>query len=96
MSSNLHRCLLHNSWAIYYIIPAIFGDTFLNSDGRQVSTKDIAEQHCLEDFGGAIPTLQDWFGDVEMKPWMNGIGRPPSYISLTKNSEKDIEVKHND
>ncbi len=32
----------------------------------------------MEDFGGFIPTLQDFLGELEFRPWMNGLGDPPS------------------
>ena len=67
-----HRMILHNSFASQHIIPRIFGRTIINSDGREVSTKDIAEQHILEDYGHKfIPTLQDWCENLKFQPWMN-------------------------
>jgi len=89
---NCHRAVYHNSFAIYHIIPAIFGDTFVNSVGRTVSTKDVAELHCLEDFGGVIPTLQDWLEGIPMAPWMSGIGKPPSAMQIPKDSEVQFTV----
>ena len=54
----------------------------VNSDGRAVPVRSIAEQHILEDFGGFIPTLQDYLCAMEYKPWMNGQGDPPSRTGL--------------
>jgi hypothetical protein len=75
-----HRALTHNSWFISVIIEKIFGHLITNSDGKQVSTRDIAEQHVLEDFGNRfIPTVCDYLGDLEFVDWMNG--------TLNKNKE---------
>lgn len=91
MADNRHRMVTHNAW---YIAPdgpleRIFGKTIINSDGRIVHVRDVGEQHCLEDFGGVIPTLQDWATAVESKPWMSGMGRPPS----CENQMGDREVR---
>ena len=83
--SNLHRVIFHHSFGSSFIIPKVFGSTITNSDGKIVSTKDIAEQHILEDFGGKfIPTIQDYLQDTPYQEWMNN-GRfafPPSYNGI--------------
>ena len=57
----------------------MFGVSFVNSDGRTVITRDVAEQHCLEDYGGRfIPTLQDFLQEMNYVPWMHGHGLPTS------------------
>lgn len=44
----------------------------MNSDGRKVHVRDVAEQHVLEDFRGRfIPTLQDYLETIQVKPWMD-------------------------
>lgn len=77
---NRHRVITHNAWFIGPDGPLerIFGVTIKNSAGRDVSVRDIGEQHCLEDFAGSIPSLQDWIMSINMAPWMSGLGRPPS------------------
>ena len=79
-SDNRHRCILHNIWAVNNILPKIFGDTIINSDGREVSVRDIGEYHLNDDFRGRfIPNLSDYLENLEMKDWMNnGMGDPPS------------------
>ena len=79
-ADNRHRAITHNAW---YIGPdgpleLIFGVTLENSDGKKIPVRSVAEQHVLEDFGGCIPTLQDFLGAIEAEPWMNGYGAPPS------------------
>jgi hypothetical protein len=31
----------------------------------------IAEHHILEDCGGRIPTVADWFRQIQAQPWMS-------------------------
>lgn len=87
IGDNRHRCLTHNSWFISADGPLerIFGVVIKNSDGRQVSVRDVGEQHILEDFGMRfIPTPQDYLQEMEMVPWMNNDrnGVPPSSKKL--------------
>ena len=64
-----HRAILHNSFGCY-LVEQIFGITITNSDGRTVSTRDIAEQHILDDLG-YIPTVEDWLKELPVKDWMS-------------------------
>ena len=95
---NRHRGLTHNSWFIGTILPKIFGETyFRESDGKPVQTRDIGEQHTLEDFKMRfIPTVQDYFENMEFQDWMqNGMGEaPPSHkkIALRRKEESKIPV----
>lgn len=80
-----HRALTHNTWFISVILPKIFGNTFVNSEGRTVSVVDVGEQHCLEDNGMKfIATPQDYLADLPLAPWManGGGGLPPSCKGL--------------
>lgn len=85
---NRHRALTHNSWFISNVIERVFGHTIVNSAGRKVSTREIAEIHVLEDFGMKfIPTAQDYLSEMELKDWMNnaqGGTAPPSAPDSTK------------
>lgn len=94
IADNRHRALTHNAWFIMTVIPRVFGHTFINSAGREVSSRDVAEQHVAEDYGMKfIPTAQDFLQEVPYKAWMhNGRhGFPPSqsHIKVTK-------IKNND
>lgn len=95
ISDNRHRALTHTSWFIMYILPRIFGETFKISTGKVISTRDIAEQHILEDFGGKfIPTVQDYFQEMEFKPWMqNGKDYPPSFQKAKSLHTKKLPVE---
>jgi hypothetical protein len=63
-----HRAILHNAFGIY-IAERIFGATITNSDGKQVPTRVVAEQHVKEDLGW-IPTVQDWMKHLGHEEWM--------------------------
>lgn len=65
------------------------GTTIKNSDGREVSVRDIAEQHVLEDFGMKfIPSAQDYIQEMEMKSWMNnGMGEAPTSFRKIENNK---------
>jgi len=65
-----HRALRHHSQGIFEC-ERVFGKTITNSDGRVVPVRYIGEQHVMEDCGGRIPTVQDWFQNIKMETWMN-------------------------
>ena len=93
IADNRHRALTHNAWFISTIIPRVFGETIARHSDRQiVSTRDIAEQHVLEDYGMKfIPSAQDFLQEIEYKGWMqNGMGRPNSAEKLKLNDFKKV------
>lgn len=64
-----HRMLLHNSWGIF-LVEKIFGVLWIReSDGKQVPTRAILEQHVLEDLG-FIPSLEQCFHNLPLEEWM--------------------------
>lgn len=89
IADNRHRALTHNSWFLSHVLERVFGHVIVNSNGRQVSVREIGEQHVLEDFGlRFIPSAQDFLGEMEMKSWMNnghGGTWPPSFDRIAKN-----------
>lgn len=97
---NRHRALTHNAWFIGTILPRVFGETFRRkSDNKIVNTRDIGEQHVLEDFKMRfIPTAQDFIQEMDFLPWMqNGMGEAPSSHkkikgnkNITKPEDKEI------
>lgn len=95
-----HRALTHNSWFIGVILPRIFGETFRReSDNEIVNTRDIGEQHVLEDYKMKfIPTVSDFLAELPLLPWMNnGAGDPPhSHKQFIKEVEEDKEDKEDD
>lgn len=46
-----HRALLHNTLGCY-IAERVLGITRVNSDGKEYSVRDVAEQHVKDDMGG--------------------------------------------
>lgn len=63
-----HRAIFHSAFGCF-IVEKVFGTTITNSDGKEISTRDIAEDHILEDLG-CIPTLQDWLSEMTFQEWM--------------------------
>lgn len=87
LPTKFHRAFTHNAWFIGTVIERVFGSTITVGKGgnkKEVSVRDIAEQHVLDDFGGKfIPTMQDWADAMEFYGWMdNGAGLPPSVQDL--------------
>ena len=69
-----HRAVLHSTFGIY-LAEQLFGHNITNSEGKEVSVRGIAEDHVAEDFGGKIPTIQEWLSELPLKPWMEGKGQ---------------------
>jgi hypothetical protein len=65
-----HRALLHSSFGCF-LVEQMFGTYFKNSDGDLISTRDIAEEHILQDLG-FIPTVEKYLGNMAIQPWMSG------------------------
>lgn len=65
-----HRAILHSSFGIF-ILEKIFGTYITNSDGKEVSVRDIGEDHVLQDLG-TIPTVEKWLRKLPIEPWMSG------------------------
>lgn len=65
-----HRAIFHSAFGCF-VVEKVFGTYFVNSAGRQVSVRDIAEDHILEDLG-FIPTLEKWFVNMPIERWMGG------------------------
>ena len=84
-----HRALTHNAWFLF-ILEKIFGHTITNCDGKEVSVRDIGEDHVVEDLG-FLPSAQDYLRHMTIEGWMeNGKrGFPDSLQTLgfTKNKE---------
>lgn len=75
-----HRAVLHSAFGIY-IAEQVFGHLIKNSDGRDVSVRDVGEQHVLEDLG-TIPSLDDWLKCMELQPWMGGPSKKTRTVVL--------------
>lgn len=97
-----HRAIFHSAFGCF-IVEKVFGVTIINSDKQEVSTRDIAEDHILEDLG-KIPTLQDWLSEMEFKDWMlspenrkkiakEAIHNPCLEIKFPEEDKKEVEEK---
>lgn len=51
-----HRVILHNSFGVALAVQ-MFGETFVNSEGKTVPIRGIFEDHIIED-QGFIPSLE--------------------------------------
>lgn len=89
VADSRHRALLHSTFGIF-LCEKVFGHIIKNSDGKEVSVRDIAEQHILEDFHFKfIPTPQDYLENMELQPWMvNAISGEPNSAKKAKFSLK--------
>lgn len=65
-----HRAILHSSLGCY-LAEQVFGVYIKNSDGKDVSVRDVAENHIIEDLG-FIPTVERWLRNLPFEPWMGG------------------------
>jgi len=65
-----HRAILHNAWGIF-LLEHMYGTHFLNSEGKEVSVRDIGEQHVLDDLG-RIPSLSECLAELPHQDWFGG------------------------
>lgn len=65
-----HRAIFHSTLGCF-IVEKVFGTILVNSEGKSVCTRDIAEQHCIEDLG-IIPSVEQWLRNMRLEPWMGG------------------------
>ena len=77
-----HRAMLHNSFGIY-IAERVFGTNIPLSGGGYASTRDVAENHILQDMG-TIPTVQDYLQYLPMLDWLGGRKREKVVIRLSE------------
>lgn len=85
-----HRSLLHHSLGIY-ICEKVFGKTFVNSAGRTISVRDVAEQHVLDDLG-FIPSPSDYLKNMKIQKWMGGNIAKSKYIQ--KKRQRCLKLKN--
>jgi len=75
-----HRALLHSSFGCF-VVEKVFGTYIVNSDGKDVSVRDIAEEHVIDDLG-FIPTVERWLEKLPIETWMSGSVKKTRKISL--------------
>lgn len=65
-----HRAILHSAFGCF-IVEQVFGRTRVNSEGREYSPRDVAEDHIIQDLG-FIPTVEQYLRCMSLEPWMSG------------------------
>lgn len=82
ISDSTHRMVLHNSFGIF-LCEQVFGEIIAtkdgfkkmpyitNSNGKQISVRDIAEQHVVDDLGH-IPSLEKCMQGLPLHDWAVG------------------------
>lgn len=65
-----HRALRHHSQGIF-AAEERFGAYLTNSNGVEIPTRILGEQHVKEDLG-FIPSLDYWLNRLKPEPWMAG------------------------
>lgn len=55
--------------------------SMINSDGKVVQVRDVAEQHILDDMG-KIPSVGDYLKDMPMYEWLGGPRKKTRHISF--------------
>ncbi len=60
-----HRFLLHHAQGIELAV-RVFGETVINCENREISTRQLLTDHLIEDVG-RIVTIEDWAKDLMLK-----------------------------
>jgi hypothetical protein len=72
------RAILHHAYGIF-LAEKFFGRELINSDGKRVSVRDVAEAHVIEDLG-FIPSMDEYLQEMNLKPWMAGVRTVPMKV----------------
>jgi hypothetical protein len=65
-----HRAILHSAFGCF-LVEQMYGVVRTNSDGKEYSPRDVAEEHIKEDLG-FIPTVEQYLNNMTIQPWMSG------------------------
>ena len=60
-----HRAILHSAFGCF-LVEQMFGTYIVNSAGKKISTRDIAEEHILQDLG-FIPTMEHYLKNMQLQ-----------------------------
>ena len=88
-----HRALRHHSEGIFWC-EQVFGYVITNSDGKEVPTRAIAEQHIKEDIG-FIPTIADYLKEMNQAGWMFKPGDGRKLMQEIKEQKLDYVTESN-
>src|SRR5688572_14369212 len=64
------RTLLHSTFGCF-LTEKVFGHNITNSEGKEISVRDIAEEHIIQDLG-EIPTVEKYLKNMQIQDWMCG------------------------
>lgn len=76
-----HRAVLHSAFGCF-LVEQVFGTYITNSENKQISVRDIAEEHIIQDLG-FIPTLEKYLNNMQVQEWMSGTQKGKSGKSKT-------------
>ena len=89
-----HRAILHSAFGIY-LAERVYGTYFKNSQGKDVSVRDVAEDHVIEDLG-FIPSMENYLQNMQIQPWMSGTMRSrkkKTYQKLGRDPNKNHTIE---
>lgn len=89
-----HRALRHHSEGIFWCEQQ-FGTVRVNSDGKEVPVRFIAEQHVMEDLGW-IPTIKDYLEHMTQAGWMFKPGEGRKLLKEIKEQKLDYVKESTD
>lgn len=75
-----HRAILHHSFGIF-LLEKVFGHNILNSDNKEVSVRDVGEQHVIDDMG-FIPTVDHFLKHMSLGDFLSKKPSVKKFISL--------------
>lgn len=75
-----HRAILHNAFGCF-LVEKVFGVKRINSEGKEYSPRDIAEEHIIQDMG-RIPTVSDYLEGMPFYDWLGGRVKNKKTVSL--------------
>jgi hypothetical protein len=85
MGDARHRALRHHAAGIFWCEQE-FGSVIRNSDGKDIPTRLIAEQHVTEDMG-FIPTVEWWLSRMTLTYDMNRVPTRSRSLDLPCDAE---------
>lgn len=99
-----HRMILHNAYGIF-LCEQVFGTMeqksdgtwvrmpyIVNSDGKKVQVRDVAEQHVIDDLGH-IPSLDKCLSGMVPENWMGGPIKKLKKIRMTNIELSQTNIK---
>lgn len=83
-----HRALRHHAEGIFWAEKE-FGVFIINSDGKMIPTRVLAEQHVMEDIG-FIPTIKDYLEHMTVQNWMFKPGEGRKVLKEIEQDKSDF------